>query len=114
MTFISVLIIIVCVLLGLVVLIQNSKGGGIASNFASSTQVVGVKRQNELIEKITWGLAATLFVLCLASNAFDGTKTNANDVGKESVVGNAEVPSSTTPSKAPAIPKGNPSAPAGK
>ena len=102
MSFISILVIIVCILLALVILIQNSKGGGIASNFASSTQVVGVKRQNELIEKITWGLAAALFVLCLASSAFDGTNTTTDTTGKESVVGNAEVPSNNASGKQPA------------
>ena len=72
MGFISILIIIVAALLVIVVLIQNSKGGGIASNFASSTQVVGVKRQAEIIEKITWGLAAALIILSLSSSALTG------------------------------------------
>ena len=72
MGVISILIIIVAALLVIVVLIQNSKGGGIASNFASSTQVVGVKRQAEIIEKITWGLAAALIILSLSSSALVG------------------------------------------
>ena len=72
MGFISILIIIVAALLVIVVLIQNSKGGGIASNFASSTQVVGVKRQAEIIEKITWGLAAALIILSLSASAIAG------------------------------------------
>ena len=41
---ISVLILITCVLLGLVVLVQNSKGGGLASNFSSSNQFMGVRK----------------------------------------------------------------------
>ena len=51
----------------------QKRRGGIASNFASSTQVVGVKRQAEIIEKITWGLAAALIILSLSSSAFSGT-----------------------------------------
>ncbi len=59
----SILIILVCILLILVVLIQNSKGGGIQSQFGAATQIMGVKRGTEFIEKATWGLAITLIVL---------------------------------------------------
>ena len=53
----SILTIIVCVLLVLVILVQNSKGGGIQSQFGAATQIMGVKRGTEFIEKATWGLA---------------------------------------------------------
>ncbi len=76
MAFIQVLIIIISILLVLVVLVQNSKGGGIASNFAGNTQIVGVKRQAELIEKITWGFIIALFVLCIATASFKGEVVN--------------------------------------
>lgn len=59
----SVLIIIVCVLLILVVLVQNSKGGGIQSQYGAATQIMGVKRGTEFIEKATWGLAIVLIIL---------------------------------------------------
>jgi preprotein translocase subunit SecG len=64
---ISVLIIIACFLLGLVVLVQNSKGGGLASNFASSNQFMGVRKTADFLEKATWMLAIALLVLSLAS-----------------------------------------------
>src|SRR5436190_23795057 len=67
-TVATVLIIIVCVLLILVVLVQNSKGGGLAAGFASSNQVMGVKKTSDFIEKLTWGLALTLVVLCLVGS----------------------------------------------
>src|ERR1043165_4637699 len=67
-TVVTVLIIIVCVLLVLVVLVQNSKGGGLASGFAGSNQVMGVKKTSDFIEKLTWGLALTLVVLCLVAS----------------------------------------------
>ncbi|MDR1757592.1 MAG: preprotein translocase subunit SecG [Bacteroidales bacterium] len=63
---IVILIVIACVVLGLVVLVQNSKGGGLASNFAGSNQIMGVKKTTDFIEKATWGLAAFIMVLCLA------------------------------------------------
>ena len=64
---ISVLILIACFLLGLVVLVQNSKGGGLASNFASSNQFMGVRKTADFLEKATWILAVALLVLSLAS-----------------------------------------------
>ncbi len=62
---ISVLIMIACVLLTLIVLVQNSKGGGLASNFASSNQVMGVRKTADFLEKATWTLAISLLVLSL-------------------------------------------------
>jgi preprotein translocase subunit SecG len=57
------IIIFVSVLLVLIVLVQNPKGGGLASSFSSSNQFMGVKRTADFIEKATWGLAAGLFLL---------------------------------------------------
>jgi preprotein translocase subunit SecG len=59
----SILIILVCVLLTSVVLVQNSKGGGIQSQFGAATQIMGVKSGAEFIEKATWGLAIALIGL---------------------------------------------------
>lgn len=64
---ISVLILITCVLMVLVVLVQNSKGGGLASNFASSNQYMGVRKTADFLEKSTWTLAIVLLVLSLFS-----------------------------------------------
>ena len=71
-----VLTIIVCVLLTLIVLIQNPKGGGIAASYSAGNQIMGVKRTNEVVEKLTWGLAIALLILSLSSNLFV-TKTNS-------------------------------------
>lgn len=64
---ISVLIVIVSVLLILIVLVQNSKGGGLAANFASSNQVMGVRKTTDFLEKATWTLAVAAVVLCLVA-----------------------------------------------
>src|SRR5690606_11437377 len=63
-------IIFICVLLVLVVLAQNSKGGGLSSQFggAGTSQLMGVKRTGDLLEKLTWGFAVALIVLSLASH----------------------------------------------
>jgi preprotein translocase subunit SecG len=65
--FISVLILIACILLILVVLVQNSKGGGLAANFGSTGQIMGVRKTADFLEKTTWTLAIALLVLSLVS-----------------------------------------------
>ncbi len=75
--FIIILALIVCVLLVLVVLVQNPKGGGLASNFASSNQIMGVKKTTDFLEKATWTLAIALLVLCLAANMFRSAPEDA-------------------------------------
>ena len=52
--FISILILIASILLILIVLIQNSKGGGLASGFSSSNQIMGVRKTTDFLEKATW------------------------------------------------------------
>lgn len=64
----SVLIFIVCILLILIVLVQNSKGGGLASNFASSNQVLGARKTTDFLEKATWTLAIALLVFSLGAS----------------------------------------------
>ncbi len=61
--FISVLILIVAILVVLIVLVQNSKGGGLAANFAGNTQVMGVRKTADFLEKATWVLIGIFFVL---------------------------------------------------
>jgi len=69
-TFITVLIFFVCILMILIVLVQNSKGGGLASNFSGANQVMGVRKTTDFLEKGTWTLAGALFVLCVLAAAF--------------------------------------------
>jgi preprotein translocase subunit SecG len=63
-----ILAIIVCVLLGAIVLIQNPKGGGLTSNFSNSSQLMGVQKTGDFLEKGTWILAISLMVLAMAIN----------------------------------------------
>lgn len=80
-TFIISLAIVAAVLLILVVLSQNSKGGGLSSQFGgagSSNQMIGVKRTTDLLEKLTWGLAIGLIVLTLSSSFLIDTQTAEN------------------------------------
>jgi len=65
LTLIIILIILACFVLGFFVLIQNSKGGGLASNFAGSNQIMGVRKTADFLEKATWILAGSIMLLCL-------------------------------------------------
>ena len=93
---IIVLAIIICVLLILVVLIQNPKGGGISSNFSSGNKIMGVKRTNDFIEKATWTLVISLFVLAMASNMFSSSEQSAESALKKQFEDNG-VPQVETP-----------------
>ena len=75
------LAIFVSILLVLVVLSQSSKGG-ISSNFigAGASQMMGVKRTSDLLEKLTWGFAIGLVVLTLASNFFISREEGGQEV----------------------------------
>ncbi len=64
----SVLVMIVCALLILIVLVQNSKGGGLASNFQSSNQFMGVRKTTDFLEKSTWTLAVALMVFSVVGS----------------------------------------------
>jgi preprotein translocase subunit SecG len=76
--FVTILIIVVCVLLCAVVLIQNPKGGGLSASFGGvGQQLLGAKRSTDVVEKLTWGLAFALIFLCLSTTLFVGKKTAA-------------------------------------
>ncbi|MGK7397720.1 MAG: preprotein translocase subunit SecG [Candidatus Cyclobacteriaceae bacterium M3_2C_046] len=70
------LTILVSLFLILVVLAQNSKGGGLSSQFggSGSSQLMGVKKTSDILEKITWGLAVALVVFSLSSSILVSTQ----------------------------------------
>lgn len=73
LVFLVVLITIVCILLTLVVLVQNPKGGGLDANFGGlGNQTLGVKRTTDFLEKATWGLAIILILFSLLTKFFPG------------------------------------------
>lgn len=79
LTGMTVLIALVCVLLMGAVLIQNPKGGGLDSTFGGSAgnQMFGAAKSADFIEKITWGLAIALFVLCIVTTLMVGNTGGA-------------------------------------
>lgn len=107
-TIISILILLVCILLTLVVLVQNSKGGGLASNFSSSNQVMGVRKTADVLEKATWIFAVALFVLCIISTSYTKpVETVDTPTTTESKTKNRAGDFSTTPTPAP-VPNNTP------
>jgi preprotein translocase subunit SecG len=77
-TLIIVLVILASILMCGIVLIQESKGGGLASGFSSSNQIMGVRKTTDFLEKATWGLAIIMVVLSVVSLAFV-TRTTAEE-----------------------------------
>ena len=66
-----ILIILIAVVLSLIVLVQNPKGGGLAGNIAGfSNQFMGVKQTTDVLEKGTWIFAALIAILCITSTFF--------------------------------------------
>jgi len=61
----TVLIVVTCIFTILIVLVQNSKGGGLASNFSASNQYMGVRKTADFLEKATWTLGAALILFSL-------------------------------------------------
>ena len=65
-TLLVILIVIAALLMIGIVLIQESKGGGLSSNFASYNQIGGVRKTTDFIEKTTWTLAGLMVVISVA------------------------------------------------
>ena len=77
-----VLIVLVAILMCFIVLIQNSKGGGLSSGFASSNQIMGVRKTTDFLEKATWTLAAAMVVLSIfAAHSLNSGKETAAPAG---------------------------------
>ena len=77
------LIVVAALLLCFVVMIQNSKGGGLASSFASSNQIMGVRKTTDFLEKATWTLAVVIAVFCIVSAYLLPTRA---ELGHDSVL----------------------------
>ena len=73
-TFFVLLIVLASILMCLIVLIQNSKGGGLASGFASSNQIMGVRKTTDFLEKATW----TIAFLMVAFSIFSAHSLSSN------------------------------------
>lgn len=82
--FLTVIIVLAAILVTLFVLVQNSKGGGLASGFASGNQVMGAPKTADFLEKTTWGLIAVIALLSVF--AVGAHKSEATATVEESQV----------------------------
>ncbi|WPR71768.1 preprotein translocase subunit SecG [Flavobacterium sp. NG2] len=95
-----VLITIVCFLLIVVIMVQNPKGGGLSSTLAGSTQMGGVQKTTDFLDKSTWTLATILIALILLSSlSFTGSLSDTDS----KIIDNTEAPAAPV-QNAPAAP----------
>jgi preprotein translocase subunit SecG len=101
LTFIIGLTLFICVLLVLVILAQNAKGGGLTSQFGGSgaTNIIGVRKTGDLLERLTWGFAVAIMVLSLSTNFITPTAgSKGSDIldkaGEQAVPASTEFPTS--------------------
>src|SRR5258705_7495865 len=79
-TLFVILIVLASVVLGLIVLVQNPKGGGLAGNIAGfSNQFMGVKQTTDVLEKGTWIFAGVIGALCMLSVFFIPGRGGSNE-----------------------------------
>lgn len=103
-----ILTLICAVLLICVVLVQKSKGGGLSSTFAGSNQIMGVRRTNSFIEKLTWGLAGAICILavlstfCMPKAIVGNSRVSAPTATEQTVPGDFNTPAPAA--AAPAAP----------
>ena len=100
-TIFLVLITIVCFLLIIVIMVQNPKGGGLSSSLGGSTQMGGVQKTTDFLDKSTWTLATILIILILLSSlSFPGMMGGADS----KIIDNSEMAAPKTETPAPAKP----------
>ena len=92
----GILVLLSSIILGLIILIQNPKGGGLSASFGGiGNQLMGVKRTTDVLEKGTWLFASIVAILCLTSAVFIG-KSSGNEQ-RDQLLNNAPAGTSTAP-----------------
>src|SRR5436190_11706258 len=97
-TLFIILIILASVVLGLTVLVQNPKGGGLAGNIAGfSSQFMGVKQTTDVLEKGTWIFAGVIGALCLLSTFFISGRASSENKAKDISLPSTSQPAQNQP-----------------
>ncbi len=103
-TLIISLIILFSLLLIVLILVQNPKGGGINGEFSTggATQMFGVQKTGDLVEQLTWGFSIAILVLVLLSNfTLDkGVSGTSESINVEKAASKT-VPTAPAPTQAP-------------
>jgi len=86
-------------------MVQNPKGGGLSSSLGGSTQMGGVQKTTDFLDKSTWTLAAILIILILLSSlSFSGSMSDSNS----KIIDEKESVAPKTTTKTPAKPVESP------
>ena len=102
-TFLTIVIVIAAILLCIVVLLQNGKGDGMASNFVSANQTLGVRQTADILEKLSWYLVAFILVFSVVTSIATTRKaTTGVDISDMVEQAAPEFPSSPVEQAAPA------------
>ncbi|MEM0998373.1 MAG: preprotein translocase subunit SecG [Bacteroidota bacterium] len=108
-TVFAFLSILSAILLTLIVVIQNSKGGGLSSTFGASnlTNMIGTRRATQDIEKFTWYLLAAMFIFSFMANVTNKTQVVTSETNLSSIM---EAPSAppVAPNPGAGVPQGLP------
>jgi preprotein translocase subunit SecG len=105
--FISIIIIIACFLQVMIVLVQNSKGGGLAANFTSAGQSMGIRKTADFLEKSTWTLAGAILIMCVVATA---TIPRGSTTGRSRIENSIQ--NAVDPNAIPTLPTAVPTEPA--
>lgn len=101
--FLSIIIVLASLLMIGVVLIQKSKGGGLASDYSGGNQFMGYRKTTDFIEKMTWGLAIVICVISICASFAIKTPVNTSDIKQAPAQTTAPAPApSAAPAPAPA------------
>ncbi|MCQ2311090.1 MAG: preprotein translocase subunit SecG [Paludibacteraceae bacterium] len=106
-TFFTILIVIAAILLIFLVLVQNSKGGGLAAGFASGNQVMGAPKTADFLEKASWTLAAIIVFLSILAVGINRGQSGAS-ADESAIMEQVEEAASALPT--PAAPAAEPAA----
>lgn len=105
-TLFIILTILACVLLVFIVLIQNPKGGGLASGFAGSNNLMGVQRTGDILEKGTWILVIAIMAFSILINVTSPSTGTGSELQRQITPTSAPTSPLQTPSTTPAAPQG--------
>ncbi len=103
-TFLTILIIVVCLFIVMIVLIQNPKGGGLTGGMGNTaSSIIGVQSAGDVMEKTTWGSALLLMLLCVLTAFIVPRDDNAGVIERTKTEEAAKLPS-TAPVAQPTAP----------
>lgn len=104
-TFLSIIIIALSIILILIIIVQDPKGGGTMGAFAgSATNIIGVQRTGDILEKGTWGGGILILLLCIFTVLFtpkvsstEKTKTMTEEAAKTAPISTPTAPAPIAP-----------------